>query len=586
MQNRTPSIVREVRFALAAALTLGSIATSDLTFGQAGVSVSRGAAGLGRSYGGYGASGFGQSNYSRLPSSMQGLPNYNSRPSIGNVGGGVNNMQRPSYNFPSTRPAPGYDRPTTLPGNLPGVSTRPNWPNNSNWNRPGVDLTRPNPGLTPPYDRPSIGQITRPNPGGPWTSTKPSFPNNYPNRPSINGNRPNINIGWNTNNNWNGYPNRPNWDVDPGFSQPSWGINNNWQNNWNQYCINRHHRWYNGCWYGYWSSSWYAPIYVNGIGWGLNSFYFNPYFVAQALRPAYFYDYSQPVFVNNYYAAGANNNYTNNQNSQNNQQQQALAVFDQGLSAFKSGQYVQALSDISKALPYLSSDPVVHEVRNLALFAVGDYQSAASGLNALLTSAPGMDWTTMSGLYGDENDYSAQLRRLEGHCTANPKDASAYFVLAYHYLVIGAKDEAVGALKVVTKYQSKDQTAKRMLAALEKTAKQEARAKPRPQNSRIQPLAANVPATDLVGRWKAKSGDTTIEVSIKEDSTFEWTASSSKQQPIQLTGMVAMSDSAVSFQTEEQGAIGGAVESVSENRWKLSLSETAPDAALTFDRVK
>jgi thioredoxin-like negative regulator of GroEL len=86
-----------------------------------------------------------------------------------------------------------------------------------------------------------------------------------------------------------------------------------------------------------------------------------------------------------------------------------------------------------------------------------------------------MDWTTMSGLYGNADDYSAQLRKLEEHCRANQKDSAAAFVLAYHYLVIGSKDSAISALRAVVKNQPKDFTAKRMLDAL---VPQEAAASP------------------------------------------------------------------------------------------------------------
>lgn len=72
----------------------------------------------------------------------------------------------------------------------------------------------------------------------------------------------------------------------------------------------------------------------------------------------------------------------------------------------------------------------------------------------------------MSTLYGNTADYQTQLRKLEKYCTDNPNDAAAYFVLAYQYLVIDAKDAAVDVLKVVVKNQPQDSTAKRMLDAL------------------------------------------------------------------------------------------------------------------------
>jgi thioredoxin-like negative regulator of GroEL len=77
-----------------------------------------------------------------------------------------------------------------------------------------------------------------------------------------------------------------------------------------------------------------------------------------------------------------------------------------------------------------------------------------------------MDWTTMSGLYGDAEAYTTQLRALEARCRKERQDAAAAFVLAYHYLVIGNSDSAVNALNHVVSLKPGDLVAKKMLAAL------------------------------------------------------------------------------------------------------------------------
>ena len=53
----------------------------------------------------------------------------------------------------------------------------------------------------------------------------------------------------------------------------------------------------------------------------------------------------------------------------------------------------------------------------------------------------------MSSLYGNADDYKAQLRKLEQYCKSNPKDPPRHFVLAYQYLVIDSKDAAIHALQ-------------------------------------------------------------------------------------------------------------------------------------------
>ena len=177
------------------------------------------------------------------------------------------------------------------------------------------------------------------------------------------------------------------------------------------------------------------------------------------------YDYSQPVVVDNYFASDADGAAVAAP-PQTSAQEQATQLFDAGLAQFKSGDYAGALTQFDAALQKLPGDPVVHEVRALTLFALAEYEPAAAALNSFLSSAPGMDWTTMSGLYGNTDDYQAQLRNLEQYCQAHPNDAPSHFVLAYQYLVIDAKDAAVHALQIVVKNQPKDSTAKRMLDAL------------------------------------------------------------------------------------------------------------------------
>lgn len=542
------------------------------------------------------------------------LPGGGERPSLGNV-------NRPTT-LPgvASRPGTGGNRPTTLPGvatrpggerptTLPGIATRPgvggNRPTTLPGNRPVIGGNRPQVNL------PNIGNNTGNNIGNNLgNNSGNNIGNNIVNRPSIGGNRPgigndtNINIG-NSVNIGNGignqFPNRPNWDVDPGFSRPGWGLNgsNNWNSNWHNNCINNHHNWYNGCWHGYWGSNWYAPVVWGGIGWGLGSMtnswgynyasYYNPYYAEPVIAQSMPYDYSQPVVVNNYVSSTSEIPGNEQPIAQSTpQQEQALSSFDQGLVKFKAGQYTAALSDFNASLTELPGDAVVHEVRSLALFANADYKAAAAGLNSLLSSAPGMDWTTLSGLYGNPEDYQSQLRKLEQFCKSNPTDASAYFVLAYHYLVIGSKDAAISALQVVVKNQPKDVTAKRMLDAMvPATAPATVPAAESPAAAPAALAGAEPPQTDLVGSWMAQARDTKIELSITEDSKFTWKAGAKDQAPVILTGQLVAGSDGVSLETKEQGAIGGTVESKGPDNWKFVISGApASDPGLSFARVK
>lgn len=403
------------------------------------------------------------------------------------------------------------------------------------------------------------------------------------NRPSWD--RPN----W-SNPNWN----RPGWGIDPGFDQ------GNWHNQWHDHCVHPHyHGWYNGCWTGYWNSNWYAPIAWGAVGWGLGSVssnifsapvYVNPYYVTDTVASVP-YDYSQPVVVNNFIDATDPN--IAQAPSASSPPQDGLSQFDAGLAAFKKGSYVVALSEFDAALKLLPNDPVLHEVRALALFASGRYVQSAVALNSLLASAPGMDWTTMSSLYGNPNDYTDQLRALEAYASSNSKDPASHFVLAYHYLVIGEKDPAIASLRIVVANQPDDMTAKRMLEALspsETSVPQTASKAPAPPTASESVVASeqsNAPETDLVGNWSAKAGGTIIELSISGDSKFSWKAIQQDSSVVELKGDLTAASDAIQLETPDQGSLGGKVVSQGADQWQLvPPGAPAGDKGLMFMRKK
>jgi tetratricopeptide (TPR) repeat protein len=469
--------------------------------------------------------------------------------------------------------------------------------------RPSLGGIQPNfPGIaTKPAPLPGFGSNLRPMPGRP----KPDGPG-FNTRPVIGGYRPNL--GGDTNINigqlGNNHISRPSWDIDPGFSRPSWGLDHNWHHHWHHNGVHHHHHgWYNGCWHGHWGSDWYAPIFWGAIGWGLGGYssswgsgpyyYYNPYYAAPTIAQNSPYDYSQPVVINNNVAVNDVDR-GGDQTASDPREKQGLERFDSALAAFKKGSYAQALLELNAALKLLPNDPVVHEVRSLALFATADYNAAAAGLASLLASAPGMDWTTMSGLYGDIDDYTSQLRKLERYTQQNPQDAASHFVLAYHYLVTDSKDEAVAALKIVVKNQPKDVTAKRMLDALvpPTSPTTETTATPAPvKTARITPAPAT-PAesdvtTDLVGSWKAEAGNATIELTITDDSQFTWKATGSGQAPTTLSGNLAGDAESIELITANNGTMGGTVVSKGPDSWVLLIANAPKtDPGIAFTRVK
>lgn len=359
--------------------------------------------------------------------------------------------------------------------------------------------------------------------------------------------------------------------------------------------MNPRYGWYNGPWRGYWGSGWYSPLVWGGLGWGLGAYtagwgygYYNPYYVGLPQTYAV-YNYSQPLVITTYADdAGATA-----------VPQAATTAFDEGLALFRAGEYAQAQPYFDTAVTQMSGDAVAHEVRALNLFALGQYQAAAATLNSLLTSAPGMDWTTMSGLYGNVDDYAVQLRALEAYCQAHPQEAAPYFVLAYHYLVTGYPQEAADALKTVVALQPQDATARRMLEALQNPQTPGTLASPAtpatPGNPTLPDVPLPTPAAgadapvlpeiNLTGTWKAQAADTTIDLVVTADSGFTWTAHPSGQQPIQVTGTMTGTSDSLELESPEQGSMAGRVTPLDADSWRFNLNGApANDPGLVFKR--
>ncbi|MGC4005589.1 MAG: tetratricopeptide repeat protein [Pirellulales bacterium] len=415
------------------------------------------------------------------------------------------------------------------------------------------------------------------------------------NRPNWNNGNTNINNINNianhiNNNNWNNINinNRPGWGWGGG-PRPGW---DNWSNHWYDHHIPGHyHGWYHGGWNGNWANNWYVPFAIgvttgwattalwNNWGYGYN--YYNPYYAASA---APVYDYAQPVVVNNYVQSG--DTVASDPNAApavapepTAGQRLAFTYIDQAREEFKNGDYAAALRFAESALAKSPGDPVVHEFRALCLFALGKYQEAAAGLNALLATSPGMDWTTLSGLYGDIDDYTKQLRALEQHCKANPRDGAAAFDLAYQYLVTGNTEAAISALQVVVAAQPKDGVAKRMLAALKPPTETAPTPEPTPD--------PNAPTTDLVGTWTAKTPDTTIQLTVTDDSHFTWKAKPTGKPEITLTGDLSSSEDTLVLQSEKEGSMVGKVKSGGADAFQFTLvGAQADQGGLSFTRMR
>jgi TolA-binding protein len=434
------------------------------------------------------------------------------------AGGGGTQLRPDRPNVLPSRPGQGGsgtqlrpDRPNILP-------SRPGQGGGGEQLRPGGPqgiLSRPGQGGSGTQWRPDRPNVlpSRPGQGGSGTQWRPDRPNLRPDRPIINNGTANIGNRF-VNNNFNNV-NVNQWNQYNRNVVAGGGYNHPWYGSagyWNQ-------PFYGGLSAGYWSRPWnnlhygWLSGYSSGLFSAIPSFwagsavasaddiaptfaYSNPYYdappqgdtniVIQGL------DYAQPIpaptveqTVIAYPPAPDQADIQAGEPlpttpppapPEDDTATAANKLFDAARAAFKDGQYADAQAKTEQAIAKLPSDAALHEFRCLCLFAQGKYKDAAAGLYAVLAAGPGWDWQTVRGLYGNADDYTKQLRALEGYVKDHLDAADGHFLLAYHYLVLGSKNDAVNQFKEVIRVQPNDKLSPELVKALTTTPKEVAAA--------------------------------------------------------------------------------------------------------------
>lgn len=317
------------------------------------------------------------------------------------------------------------------------------------------------------------------------------------------------------------------------------------------------HPWHGGCWNYGWGNNWAwrnsfwnrptfftPPGYGLGLGlgaglangfapWGLGSWtlgslaydtgyysYHNPY-PAPPVTTSHttVVRYAEPITV------VAANHQPGSEPAAQTAEEKASAAFELARGNFKAGDYLAAAAAVDEAIALNPGDPVLHEFRSLALFALGRYGDAAGVLHSVLASGPGWNWDTLIGLYGDPEAYTAQFRKLEEYVVGNPESAESHFLLGYHYLVGENLAEAYAMFDRIVALKSTDTVARQLRSLLADSAPKGAAAEaPEPPDPAMAAAERTpVRAEQLHGIWKALSGEGKfITLSLTAIGTFTW----------------------------------------------------------------
>jgi Tfp pilus assembly protein PilF len=282
------------------------------------------------------------------------------------------------------------------------------------------------------------------------------------------------------------------------------------------------------------------------------------------------YDYSQPL---NTQAPPSNTT----------EEDEADGLFGQARESFKTGMYQDALKSIDLALVKTPQDATLHEFRALVLFALGRFDEAAAVIYPVLSVGPGWSWETLVGLYPDVSVYTPQLRALEGYRTQQNHNAAAAFLLSYHYLTMGHKENARSQLEAVVKLQPDDRLAQQLLTTL--TTKPGDPAAALAAKPQAQP-AAPTQQFPIAGTWSASPDSaSTITLEIKADGNFVWRLTQ-KDQPRSLSGTSTIGGTGMlTLASTDAGVMVGQVTWKDAEHFNFRLvGARADDAGIEFSR--
>jgi tetratricopeptide (TPR) repeat protein len=145
----------------------------------------------------------------------------------------------------------------------------------------------------------------------------------------------------------------------------------------------------------------------------------------------------------------------------------ALQLYSGAREAFRTGDYRDALRLGNHAAIESPQNPKVHELISLSLFALGDYRGAAIEAHAALAFGPPSDWRSLVEYYSDAEAYTKQLRAMEKYVGEHKTAAEGHFLSAYHYLMVGGRDEAKAQMAEAARLTPKDKLAAHVLKQLQ-----------------------------------------------------------------------------------------------------------------------
>ncbi|MES1213701.1 MAG: tetratricopeptide repeat protein [Singulisphaera sp.] len=149
---------------------------------------------------------------------------------------------------------------------------------------------------------------------------------------------------------------------------------------------------------------------------------------------------------------------------------EAQTYADRGEAAFKTGNYAEAVYDWKHALVDDPQNGTLGMLYAQALFAYGQYDEAAGATQVAMSLLPADHWGVVvknyKDLYPNVQNYTDQLRALEGARNTKPEDPGLRFLLGFHYSYLGYPTQAIRELNKAVELQPQDEMAKQLLSVI------------------------------------------------------------------------------------------------------------------------
>jgi len=124
--------------------------------------------------------------------------------------------------------------------------------------------------------------------------------------------------------------------------------------------------------------------------------------------------------------------------------------------SFRSADFAKAAAQIQQAESTSTEKHVLYPFHSLCRFAVGDFEGAAEKAYVASARSRIWSWEQLRGYYGNPDAYAQQYSKLQNAAKQPSAAASLRFLLGYHHLMLGHRQDASEEFERVLKQLPND----------------------------------------------------------------------------------------------------------------------------------